>query len=82
MPQGANFTCCECRRDFKDKEGLRRHIAFAHGLLYQLTTITRLDKDLLYTDSQRLKCFVKTCKSLFAKKKKKYFLIGAVLLVH
>ena len=42
MPQVAPYTCSKCRRDFKEKDGLRRHVAFAHGLLYQLTTLTRL----------------------------------------
>ena len=41
MPQAAPYTCSKCGRDLKDKEGMRRHIAFAHGLLYQLTSLTR-----------------------------------------
>ena len=53
MPQAAPYTCSKCGRDLKDKEGMRRHIAFAHGLLYQLTSLTRSKKpykDALWTD--------------------------------
>ena len=46
IPQVGPYNCSKCRKDFKDKEGMRRHIGFAHGFLYELTSLTRSHKDL------------------------------------